>query len=475
MAGRGRSVKGYYAKRIAANRAVWLWSAVFALLCTLISYPGIWYSDSYVRVTTGSAVLGAAVRTLTGHRAPLFTGNALTVTPSFFMALSQGLTGHVALYTFAQAFGFYAAMFLLIREMNPRGGRIQPALFAVCPLVYGMSVYYEAGIGCVTGIAGLILLFGRIGDEKGRWDRALEFLLIMFFSYVTFGYRTNALTIVPVLLYFLLRLKAAKKVKGLAALALALGLFWTKGLPWIFDIHSMTTASTGIVWEMLTAIQRMPAEERAEYEDYLDGIGGEGATRGALATSTEDTAGNFMWGDSLGIDSTSRPGSTAEALRRYARLMIEKPGVWWGVKRDVVLRSLGVTQPLDYSEYDYNRWDSMAEYGFNDSSQRRAFHRSFVTVCGALGFLTLRPWIPFLASLVLIAAEYIRRGALRRKRLFVLLLAAFYYLAYLLDTPAYDFRYFYPSLFLMLITDAAILRDLAGGLVRRIRGKEAAA
>ncbi len=467
-------MKGYYARRIAANRAVWLGSAVLALLCTLISYPGIWYSDSYVRVTTGSAVLAAVVRTLTGQRAPIFTGNAFTVTPSFFMAVSQGLTGHVALYTFAQAFGFYAAMFLLIREMNPRGGRIQQALFAVCPLIYGMSVYYEAGIGCVTGIAGLILLLLRIGDEKGRGDRVIEFLLTMFFSYVTFGYRTNALTIVPVLVYFLLRLKAAGKVKRLAALALALGLFWTKALPWIFDIHSMSTASTGIVWEMLTAIQRMPAEERAEYEDYLDGIGGPGSTRGALATSTEDTAGNFMWGNSLGIDSTSRPGATAEALRRYARLMIEKPGVWWGVKRDVVFRSLGITQPLDYSEYDYNRWDAMAEYGFNDSSQRRAFYNSFVWTCGTLGFLTLRPWIPFLASLLLTGLEFALRGKDRRKYALVFALAAFYYLAYLLDTPAYDFRYFYPSLFLMLIADAAILRDLAGGLIRRIRGKEAA-
>lgn len=109
-------MKGYYRKRIAENWAVWAWSAALALLCTLISYPGIWYSDSYVRVTTGSAVLNAVVKTLTGHRAPLETGNAFTIVPSFFMAFSQGLTGHFALYTFGQAFAFFAAAFLLIRS-----------------------------------------------------------------------------------------------------------------------------------------------------------------------------------------------------------------------------------------------------------------------------------------------------------------------------------------------------------------------
>ena len=103
------SGNGYYKRQIAENRGLWGWSVIFALLCTFISYPGIWYSDSYVRVTTGGAVLNAMVKTLTGHRFMLDTGNAFTIIPSFFMAISQGLTGHVGLYTFAQAFAFFAA------------------------------------------------------------------------------------------------------------------------------------------------------------------------------------------------------------------------------------------------------------------------------------------------------------------------------------------------------------------------------
>ena len=469
-------MKGYYRKRIAENRAVWAWSAALALLCTLISYPGIWYSDSYVRVTTGSAVLNAVVKTLTCHRAPLETGNAFTIVPSFFMAFSQGLTGHFALYTFGQAFAFFAAAFLLIRELNPRGRKLQSVLFAVCPLIYGMSVYYEAGIGCVTGIVGLMLLFRRIGEEKSREDRIIEFLLVMFCSFVTFGYRTNALTTVPVLLFFLWRLKTTGKMKSLTLLALIMGLLWTKGLPWIFDVHSLTTASAGIVWEMLTAVQRMPAEEQEKYLDYLDEIGGEGATRAALATSTEDTAGNFMWGEPLGIRKMSAPGATMTAVRKYLQLMVQKPGVWWGVKRDVILRSMGVTGRLDYSEYNYNRWDSMGAYGFNDSRQRQAFYDSFMTVCGGLGFLTLRPWVSFLISAVLWGIAQMQKAGFRHRYSFVFWLAAFYYLAYLLDTPAYDFRYFYPSFFLLSILDVSIFWNGVRAFRQKIRReKEAAA
>ena len=164
------------------------------------------------------------------------------------------------------------------------------------------------------------------------------------------------------------------------------------------------------------------------------------------------------------------------AVRKYLQLMAEKPGVWWSVKRDVILRSMGITGPLDYSEYDYNRWDRMDEYGFNDSRQRRAFYDSFVVTCGGLGFLTLRPWVSFLISALMMVIVRIRRSRFQHLYALVFWLAVFYYLAYLLDTPAYDFRYFYPSFFLLMILNASILWNGIRAFWQRIRqGKEAAA
>ncbi len=448
---------GYYGKRLADCQVLLFWCAVLALLCTFITYPGIWYSDSYVRVTTGNAVLNAVAKTLSGQRVSVETGNPFTLIPSFFMAFSQGLTGNVGLYSFGQAVAFFAAVFLLIRELNVTGWRLQSFLFAVCPLIYGMSVYYEAGIGCFTGMAGLMLLFRRVGEEKSRSDRVLEFLLVAFCSFVTFGYRTNALTILPPFVIFLFQQKAAGKLKSLAILALAVGMIFTKAVPWFFNVHSLSTATTGIVWEILTVIQRMAPEDQENYQNYLDEIGGEGSTQGALATSTEDTAGNFMWGNDLGIDQMSRPGATVTALRKYVQMIAEKPAAWFDVKKDVILRSMGIQGELDYSEYNYNRWNMMEEFGMVDSVQRRAFHRSFTFTVSALSAWVLRPWVSFLVSLFFVMVEWFRKAARRKEFLWTLGIAAFYYLAYLLDTPAYDFRYFYPSLLMMTILDAAIL------------------
>ena len=452
------------------------WSAVMALICTLISYPGIWYSDSYVRVSMANAVLNTVVNTLKGHPAALDTWNAFTVIPSFFIAASIGLTGQVGLYTFVQAFSFFAMMFLLVREMS-QGVRILPSvLLACCPLIYGMSVYYEAGIGCVTGIAGLLLLLWKAKEEKSGGERAVEFMLMMVFSFIAIGYRTNALTILPVLGYYLLRMKAEKKRKAMLLFAVICGTLLTKGLPLIFQIHSQSAASVGIVWEMLTAIQRIPAEEQEPYLDYLDEIGGEGSTREALELSIEETSGSFTSEEVLGPETLSAPGVTRKAIQKYFQLMTERPGEWFSVKRDVILRAMGIGMTLDISEYSYDRWGSMSEFGMSDSAQRKMFYHSCVGACTALGAVVLHPWVVFLISAIFIAVEQIRKHPRRKLYAMILWLAAFYYLAYLLDTPAYDFRYFYPSLYLMMVMDLIIcinhVRFAISGLKKSLKKKD---
>jgi len=176
-----------------------------------------------------------------------------------------------------------------------------------------------------------------------------------------------------------------------------------------------------------------------------------------------------MWGEAMGTGKMSAPGATMTAVKKYVQLMTERPREWWSVKWDVIMRSLGIQGQLDYSEYNYNRWDQMQEYGMVDSLQRRAFYDSFMGTCGACSALTLHPWVSFLLTFVFVCAAYILKNPLRSLYGLTVWTAAFYYLAYLLDTPAYDFRYFYPSLYLMLILDAAILMEWLRKAVLKLR------
>lgn len=452
---------GYYAACLRKTAPLWAASGLLALLCTLISYPGIWYSDSYVRVATGNAVLNAVIQALKGHPITLETGNAFTVVPSFFIALCLGLTGQPALYTFCQAFFFFAAVFLLIRDIASGREKTQTVLFALSPLVWGASVYCEANIGSVIGLIALVLLFRRLPVKKNRGVRAAEFLLIALSSLVTFGYRTNALTVLPVLGVYIWKTRQAWKDRLHPLLAVLCGLVIMVALPRVFGIRSQSNAGTGFVWEMITVIQRLPPEDRETYLDYLDDIGGEGATRAVVASSTEASANDFMWGSAINLNKLSAPGAMGRVLTKYLRMLREKPLECLRVKADFVLRAMGIPEALNTSEYDYNRWDAMGEYGFNDSRQRQFFHSSFLRFHAALGFYTLRPWVPFLLSLILLLAE--RRRKSRNAGLYTLLfwLAAFYYCAYLTVIVGFELRFFYPALLLLSILDCAVFLDWA--------------
>lgn len=470
--GSGLSSGGYYGIRIRKCRNIWIWSAALALLCTFVSYPGIWYSDSYVRVETGRAALNAVVKTLIGQGRPLETRNHFTLIPSFAMIPSLALTGHVGLYTFFQAFAFFAATFLLIRELNPAWGKTQYVLFGLSPLIYGASVYYEAGIGCAAGMAALLLLLRRVKDAKGKRDRLLEFLLIAFWSLITFGYRTNALTIMPVLLFYLWRNRLPRMLMLLTVLALALGVVLTAAVPAVFQVHGLSNGMTGFAWEILLTIQRMEPEKQAAYLDYLDEVGGEGATRGALEVNNDISVDAFMDYSDINPETMSRPGAGGKILVRYFQLIRQEPGLWWQVKWEMLKRTFALDGPMAVSEYNYNRWDRMQEYGMVDSPARQAFHRSYLEANRLLGFFTCRPWAVFLVTAVMTLIQALRRS--RKTELYVLifLTAVFFYGAFVLINVCFDLRYFYPALYLMMIMDAEITLDWLQALKRRFGSGE---
>ena len=460
---------GYYGTRILRCQQIWFWSAVLALLCTFVTYPGIWYSDSYVRVETAKAAFNAVVKTLIGQGRLLETRNHFTLIPSFMMIPSLVLTGHVGLYTFTQSFAFFAATFLLIRELKPAFPKIQSVLFALSPLIYGVSVYYEAGIGCVTGIAGIILVLRRVQDPKEEWERVFEFLLITILSLITFGYRTNALTITPVLMIYLWKKRTVKILILLVAIALLFGAVLTEVIPALFQVRGLSNGFTGFVWEMLITIQRMEPEKQAEYFDYLDDVGGEGATRGALEINNDISVDAFLDYSEINPETMSLPGSGWKILVKYFQLISQEPGLWWQVKWEMLKRTFALDGRMAYAEYNYNRWDRMQEYGMTDSPARQAFYQSYLEANRILGFFSCRPWIVFLVTTAMTVIQAFRRS--RKTELYVLifLTAVFFYAAFVLINVCFDLRYFYPALYLMMIMDAEITLDWVSILLRCIR------
>lgn len=460
----------FYIKQFNAN--VWLivWSAFFSVACTFVSYPGIWYSDAYTRVSEADGVLNCISKLFNGDREYPYLMSWITITPSYFMAVCKSITGNIAFYTWIQSFTFFLLTFLFIKKLNSSGRKLLYFIFATSPMIWCVSVYYEAGIGCVSGIVALILLLDSSRIEKSRIDKILEILLIILFSFVTFGFRANAFTIIPVFIVYILLSRSDWIKKGIVLIALLLGYALVFLVPIVLKIDTMSSVSAGFTWEMLTVIQRMDSEKREHYMEYLDDIFGGGATVNALEVNREDSVNGFLWGDDINYMKLSGEGVSKAVLKKYITIMYREPGDYIPLKWYFTRKTLGIDRKgIENTSFDYDSYGRMAEYGFNDCTQRQFFVNAYHWINRALGFYTRHPWFVFLIAIVLTVIKYRQKDKNSGLYLFILSLAIFYYGAYVINTQSFELRYFYPSLYLMMILSVSIERDLILDAIKKVR------
>ena len=457
----------YYIKQCKQSWYLIIISSTMSGIYTLITSPGIMYADSYGRINFTYTVIDCVKKVFTGYRNTITAKSWLTVTPSFFMAISRILTGDIVFYTFGQAFLFLLVSLFLIRRVNTHYPIIQYILFITCPLYYAVSVYYEAGIGCVTGISMLILLLMGVDDCITTFDVILNWSMIALASFITFGYRANAFTIIPPLFAFIFLMVKRKILRKICLIAaIMIGLSGTALLPKIFGIDTMSSYSTGFVWEIFTTIQNMDIEKQEEYTDYLDEIGGSGSTEEALTFSSVSTVNSFLGCSRFDMLTLSEEDNGMIAVQKYIELWMEEPRACLQTKWEFVKKTLGIGEPINCWEYGYNIYDRMDELGFHDWKPREMFVDSYLGFHRCISILRY-PWIIYAITLALVVWLWIKKDDRRQLYSYILAIAVFYYGAFILNTQSFELRYFYPSLYLMSIMDTAILMDLVAVLIKK--------
>ena len=200
----------------------------------------------------------------------------------------------------------------------------------------------------------------------------------------------------------------------------------------------MPSYSGSFAWEIVSAIQSMNADKQEKYEGYLDDIFGEGATDEALQINTyskQNSSINDMFENTpINRDTISEPGNSSKLTDKYIDLALDEPVTFIKMKWEMISHTLGLNKPINQREYDYNRWELMDEYDYNNSAARR-FYVSYFN--GIMGFLVLlrRPWIMFLLCLILILIwRFKYKGKKSEINLYeaAYIMSVFYYGAYVL-------------------------------------------
>ncbi len=444
-----------FVKAIRDNRIIWIVSLVLAAVCVFIFYPGVFYSDSYRRVELAQILADGMVE---GQQM------WLTPTPSYFMGICLKLTGNIGFYSFLQAFSYYSLSMLFIKRITRHLRELQYLLFILNPAFFCMAVYYEAGIGCLCGIYALLLILFSVEHVQNWLDMGIATVLTILASFVTFGYRANALTILPVLIFIVLFFYKKKRIRILLTGGIIVGMLLVFLIPKFLKIDTMSSVATSFVWEIVSTIQSLDDEKKKEYWTCLDEIAGDAATYDAVMCNSDRRVGEWLWSDGLGYQNLSKDGAFSVVIEKYAWLATQEPQAFLKNKLHSIRYSLGYGYGLDISEWQYNLNGKMSEYGYSDSAVRQVFFQKYLDAVSIQKIWT-HPWILFLASIVLLALNRVLGKRIKSNDngkiyVSVFLMAMFYYGAFFINTQSYEVRYFFPSACLMILMDIAIICNL---------------
>lgn len=453
-----------FLKAIRENGIILAAGLLLAAVSVFIFYPGVFYSDSYRRVELAYTLADGV---LEGRQM------WLTPAPSYFMAICLKLTGNIGFYSFLQAFAYYTLSMLFIKRISRRFRLVQYLLFVLNPAFFCVAIYYEAGIGCLCGIYMLMLVFFSGEYICNRLDLIAAFFLVLLGTFITFGYRANALTILPILIFMVFIFFRERIRRCLFAGIILAGLFLVFLIPKILKIDTMSSISTSFVWEIVSTIQSLDDEKKKEYWDCLDEISYVGATFDAVMSNSDRSVGVWLWSDGLGYQNLSKEGAFSIVIEKYLWLAKREPKALLKNKLHSIRFTLGYRDELDIGEWQYNLNGAMEAYGFSDTSVRQLFFQEYPKAVSKQKIWT-RPWLLFLMSIIFLAVYKAQTRWFKDKNSCkaygcILLVSAFYYGAFFINTQAYEVRYFFPSASLMILMDVAIICNLLYNSVLHMR------
>ena len=237
-------------------------------------------------------------------------------------------------------------------------------------------------------------------------------------------------------------------------------LLMVASLPHVLKICRYDTSALGCSWEIVSILQTMKEDDPAKYEEYkhyLDYIGDTGfavdhnsnqSIRGMYADKSFDVYG------AAGIANANR------LKRDYLSLAMNEPKYFLRNKWEFIQRTMGIHFRLG-NNLEWKGDPLRAAFGIVDTKQRDALRDAFNRFMTS-GLLT-KPYRVFAWTLFLLLTI----GTLTRKKInlssywLIWWFAAFYYLGFLITTQNHEIRYFFPSLYLLLLGGGTLVIDSA--------------
>ena len=123
-------------------------------------------------------------------------------------------------------------------------------------------------------------------------------------------------------------------------------------------------------------------------------------------------------------------------------------------------RTLGINQPLSNVEYYYDNNNIMRDYGMKDTTLRKIVVDSYNDFLDTFTFFRL-PYLWFIVcTLSVLFKVRISKKDEYVPVILLYLVAVLYYAGFLVNTQSFEFRYFFPSFYILALIILSVLTDL---------------
>lgn len=438
------SVYHFIKKNKTTISSILICGLIAGILCCF-AYPGFMYTDTYSRIFFAEEY-PAFYNEYFGDKLVLYP-ISVSYLPALMMIMTHSVSNEWGLYIFLQSFLFILMLYFWGKKASANKIVLSVVLVILAPIYLFYSIFWECGVGCLTVLMFLVLLWSKYNDYSFKYKKETYVAISLLCVYLIIGYRPNAITVIPALIVAAIFFFKEVRVRVRIIFAILAGTLFITSTDNILQIDTMNTHCMGMMWEIVSTIQE--SGEEKEYQFYLDYFGGNGATVVALENNTykspNSSVNDIWWGSPFEMKSVDG-GVTGIFLReKYTRIIKEQPASYLKVKATLAANTLGFNGLLADREYYYDRNERMSEYGFNDCKMRHFIYDSFITYNKYFCVHRI-PWIFFIIALAIFIIKVIKlkKSAITWNEM-ALLVAFFYYGGFLVNTQAFEFRYFFPS------------------------------
>lgn len=423
---------------------------IFQLICFIIAfgmtlsvYPFIGLADGFHRWKLALEII---------DNGKIVSESLMSPVLPYFKAFTYLLTNNYGLFTFIQCILFYLSIGFLVKDcLKDRFivvGKFKIGLWLLVSIILLLIPTVNVFPAMLTDSAPVfVILVSFFIVAQSKLTSWLKFAIELILTALCIGIRINSFVLFGMLVFGLLWELLMKKKKTLIITLGAIFLGTIIGLVLLPKLNpsSFNSSTLGMVWELT----EITAENDNEY--LYQQLKEYGDIDEAIQRIGDPYLNALVWDNNPPFSAYSIAGEYSKDIAKlYIYTAIQYPKQFFMCKLDFMFKSLGCTSKLISSSRGIHGVDKLSQtYGGVPTKIQDDIRRAYIYFTDDLiSFIALRPITLITISLIFNILLTIGK----RKRYWLLsVIGIGYYSSFLINTQAYEFRYWAPSFYILLI------------------------